>query len=352
MRNQLTNSDRVLDSLDEAAGRDPGAAKRQAPRRVWRKPLKVLVTHPGGGQHTVEVVSRNLSTGGLSFLHNGFLHTGTQCGVQLVTAIGDRVYVRATVVRCRYVAGKLHEVSLRFDTPVDDSRFVSQELAARILIVDDSATILRLTGHYLSKAGADVVTADSGSRAMKLVAEQDFDLVLLDVEMPDISGPAVAKTLRERNVTIPIIAYTGCDDEATREECMAAGCSAVLIKPLSKADLIRAVAEFLAVEEPITSKHAGNPDMAEFIHDFVNGLPVKIQEIRRWVQAQNDEKAAPLARQLKIAASDNGGCGFGELSGAADALAKTMAGTIDWTSAEEAISTLSDLSQRVKATST
>jgi len=96
------------------------------------------------------------------------------------------------------------------------------------------------------------------ARLKKLVAEHNFDLVLLDVEMPGISGPAVAKTLRERGVTVPIIAFAANEDQATREECLAAGCSDVLVKPLGKADLIDAVARYLAIEEPITSKYAGN----------------------------------------------------------------------------------------------
>ena len=252
------------------------------------------------------------------------------------------------MVRCRYVAGRVHEIALSFDEPVDDSQHLSPDLSARILLVDDAEDQLRLTGYFLSRAGAEVVTANCGDSALKLVTEGEFDLVLLDVEMPGISGPAVAKTLRERGFTTPIIAYTANDDEATREECLAAGCSDVLAKPLSKADLIEAVAAFLAVERPIRSKHIGNLDMAEFIHDFVKGLLAKIQEMLRCVQMKKAEELGSLARQLKIAASDEGGVGFGELSAAADVLAKTLTGAIDWALVEEALSELVSLSHRVQ----
>ncbi|MCP4594777.1 MAG: response regulator [bacterium] len=350
MANQLTDAEQVLDSLDKSAGRDAGAANRRVARQTWRKQLKVIVAQPGGDVRCIEVVSRNLSSGGLSFMHNGFLHAGTRCELQLVTADGAWIDVRAEVVRCRYVAGGAHEVSLRFDKPVDDSQFVSQELSASILLVDDAEDVLRLTGHFLSKAGAKVVTAKRGFQALKLVAEQDFDLILLDVEMPGVSGPEVAKALRERGLTVPIIAYTANDDQATREECLAAGCSEVLAKPLGKTELINAVTAFLAVEEPITSKLAGNPEMTEFIHDFLGSLPGRIQEMQRCVQAKDAENLGPLTRQLMVAASDNGGCGFGELSAAAGALAKTLTGTADWASAEGAMSTLNNLSRRVKET--
>jgi len=125
------------------------------------------------------VVTRNLSSGGLSFLNSGFLHNGTQCDLQLVTVENSWVDVQATVVRCRLCAGNLHEISVKFDKPVDERQFVSAELGAKILLVDDANDQLRMIGHFLSKAGAGVTTASDGETALKLVAEQDFDLVLL-----------------------------------------------------------------------------------------------------------------------------------------------------------------------------
>jgi len=350
MSGRWTDADQILEQLDNTDGRDPGAAKRRGSRQRWRKPLKIRVTQPGGDVRQVDVVTRDLSSGGLSFLNPGYLHVGSRCELQLMTTDNAWIDVQATVVRCRYVAGFVHEVGLRFDQPVDDSLFVSQTLSASILLVDDDEGQARLTAHLLGKAGADVITANRGVRALKLVAEHDFDLVLLDVEMPGISGPQVAQTLRERGVAIPIIAYTANDDQATREACLAAGCSEVLAKPLGRTDLIDAVARFLAVEEPIVSKHAGNPEMAEFIHDFVSGLPGKIQEMQQCVQARDTERLSPLARQMKAAASDDGGIGFGELSAAADKLAKALSGGVDWAAVEEAMHALANLAHRVKET--
>ena len=351
MSAQSLDTGQILDDLDATRGRHPDAAKRRSSRRSWRKPLKVWITQPSGDHRKIEVVTRNLSSGGLSFLYNGYLHVGTSCELQLITDDNAWVDIQGIIVRCRFVAGRVHEASVRFARSVDDSLFESRTLSASILLVDDAEDQSRLTAHYLSKTGAEVVTANRGVRALKLVAEHDFDLILLDVEMPGISGPQVAQTLRERGVTIPIIAYTANNDQATREECLAAGCSDVLTKPLSKTDLIDAVARYLAVEGPIVSKHAGNPEMAEFIHDFVAGLPARLQEMERCVQAQNAEQLAPLARQVKVAASDDGGCGFGELSGAADKLAKALTGSVDWAAVEEAAHALGNLAHRVKVTS-
>ena len=351
MVKQQAEAEQVLDSLDDAAGRHPAAAQRQVARRTWRKRMKITFTQPGGDQRLDEVVTRNLSGGGMSFLTSGFFHIGTRCGMQLITADNAWVEMQATVVRCRYVAGHMHEVSVRFDEPVNEDQFISMKLDASILVVDDAEDHLRLTSHFLSKAGAEVVTANRGVRALKLIAEHDFDLVLLDVEMPGISGPQAAKALRDRGVVIPIIAYTASTVSTTREECLAAGCSEVLVKPLSKADLIDAVANFLAIEKPITSTHAGDPEMAEFIHDFVTHLPIRIEEMNGVLKAQNFEELGALARKLKVSASDEGGCGYGELSAAANSLVTALTGTVDCEAANEAMFILTRLSYRVKDTS-
>jgi CheY-like chemotaxis protein len=348
MGNPMIDAGQLLDALDESDGQEAGAAKRQAPRRSWRKRLKVNVTHPGGDRRSVEVVTRNLSSTGLSFLYNGFLHSGTRCELQLINSDETWVEVEATVVRCRYIAGRVHEVGLRLNEPVDKSQIVSQELSATVLLVDDAEDVLRLTSHFLSKTGARVITANRGDRALELIAENEIDLVLLDVEMPGISGPAVAQTLRDRGMTIPIIAYTAHDDPATREACLAAGCSDVLTKPLGQSELADALARYLVVEEPITSCFAADPEMAEFIREFVSSLPARVQELQRCLQSRNTEDLGRLCRQLKIAASDKGGCGFGELSAAAEALLVTLTGTVDWTRAGQAMSALSNLASRVK----
>ncbi len=351
MSNHLSDCKATLDSLDRAK-QDPRAALRRAPRRRWRKRLKVKLVEPGGSKRIIDIITRNLSSGGLSFLNNGYLNLGTRCLLQLTTVEDASVNVQGTVVRCRYIAGRLHEVSLKFDEPIDDSQFMSKKLSARILLVDDAEDLLRLTGHFLSKAGAEVVTATRGVKALKLVAEQDFDLVLLDVTMPGISGPAVAQTLRDRGITIPIIAYTANNDEATREACLSAGCSDVLFKPLSKQELIDRVMAFLTVEEPITSKYADNPDMAELLDDFVSTLPDRIREMRRYVQERKKEELSTLAQQLRVTASDEGGYGFGEISEAAEKLEVTLGKTVDWSLVEKAMFQLSSLAHRVKASST
>ena len=77
----------------------------------------------------------------------------------------------------------------------------------RILVVDDEKAIADLVGIYLTKEGFDVQIAYSGADAAKAILEQEFDLALLDVMLPDIDGFELLRTIRSSH-TYPVIMLT------------------------------------------------------------------------------------------------------------------------------------------------
>ena len=77
----------------------------------------------------------------------------------------------------------------------------------RILVVDDEKAIADLVGIYLTKEGFDVQIAYSGADAAKSILEQEFDLALLDVMLPDIDGFELLRTIRA-SYTYPVIMLT------------------------------------------------------------------------------------------------------------------------------------------------
>lgn len=128
------------------------------------------------------------------------------------------------------------EVELRSDAVSDLFRDIS--LDARILVAEDNPVNQVLVQHLLEKAGAVVVVAENGVLALAmLVAAEDrgapFDLLVTDVQMPEMDGYELARTLRDRGSRIPIIALTahGASDEGGRSE--AAGCCAIAAKPIN-----------------------------------------------------------------------------------------------------------------------
>ncbi len=113
----------------------------------------------------------------------------------------------------------------------------------RVLIVDDDRTNLRLLGSLLTTR-CNVSVALDGTQALKLLATQpDIALVFLDLQLPDMSGYAVAQALRAdpgrfgANAAAPLVAITASDPRQVAEACQTAGVGEVLAKPVAPAAL-------------------------------------------------------------------------------------------------------------------
>ncbi len=342
--------ERILRQLESTEDYDPNLHQRRAKRRPWRKRFRVWITQPGGDRRRIEVVTRDLSSGGLSFVTPGYVHVGTRCEFQLITTDNAWVDVRGVVVRCRYVAGRLHEVGVRFEQSVEDSQFIARTLHSRILLVDDAEDLARLTASFLRSVGAEVQSVGSGAAAMQLLTQQDFDLILLEVEAPGVDVDEVLRASRRRTPPVPTLVYTVSDDPGVRERCLRAGCCDVLTKPLSKSQLLDAVTRYRSTGPCILSRYAGNPEMEDFVREFVQRLPVRVDVMRHCLVRRQGEKLCAMARHLKVAASDAGGCGFQSLSDAAQGLVTALtAQPLDWTAAEAAFRALEKLASRVRA---
>jgi len=115
---------RLLDALDEGESRI-GADRREYERLRYRLP-RIFIWVPKGKQLVAFAVpTRNISRGGLAFLHSQMMRPGQRCGVLLPT-IGERPQaVKGTVVHCRYVRAMVHEIGVQFDEPInlDDLRY-------------------------------------------------------------------------------------------------------------------------------------------------------------------------------------------------------------------------------------
>jgi CheY-like chemotaxis protein len=108
---------------------------------------------------------------------------------------------------------------------------------ARVLLVDDDATIRRSLSVMLTRAGFEVHTAEDGALAIQLGRQLMPDLVICDYNMPT-GGLAVVRYFKSAEGSAVYVAVlTGDDDDETREECFSAGADAVLAKPISSADL-------------------------------------------------------------------------------------------------------------------
>jgi two-component system, sensor histidine kinase and response regulator len=110
-----------------------------------------------------------------------------------------------------------------------------------ILLAEDSAVNQKLAVRLLEKRGHAVVAAETGKAALEALTKQSFDLVLMDVQMPEMDGLEATMAIRESEKTtgkhIPIIAMTANAMVGDKERCLAAGMDAYVSKPLQVKEL-------------------------------------------------------------------------------------------------------------------
>ncbi|KAA3649412.1 MAG: response regulator [Proteobacteria bacterium] len=114
----------------------------------------------------------------------------------------------------------------------------------RILIVDDDFANRKLPAVVLGRVGHTVEEVTTGADALACAAQTPFDVVLLDLTMPDMSGYEVCRQLRARAGGAPlrIVAYTAYGADELREQVLAAGFDGLLLKPVTPAEILAAIA--------------------------------------------------------------------------------------------------------------
>jgi two-component system chemotaxis response regulator CheY len=121
----------------------------------------------------------------------------------------------------------------------------SERVPTRILVVDDSSLVRLYYRATLEKAGFAVEQAINGIEAMEKVLTQPFDLLIVDVNMPQMDGLSFLRALRDRGedvASLPALVISTEAGAQDRDDARAAGANFYLIKPVSEADLFRHVA--------------------------------------------------------------------------------------------------------------
>jgi two-component system, cell cycle response regulator DivK len=120
-------------------------------------------------------------------------------------------------------------------------------MPARILYVEDNPQNMRLVRKILMASGYEVLEAANGLSGVAMAAKEMPDLILMDVNLPDINGLEAASRLKASPQLswIPIVALTANAMHGDRENCLAAGCDGYLAKPVMKNELLNTVALFL-----------------------------------------------------------------------------------------------------------
>ncbi len=113
--------------------------------------------------------------------------------------------------------------------------------ATSVLVVDDDAQLRRALTRLLTAAGHDVVGAEDGTTAVELIMARRFDVILSDIQMPNMSGVDLLSIVRAYDLDVPVILMTGAPTLETAMEAVSLGALQYLTKPIPNDTLVKAI---------------------------------------------------------------------------------------------------------------
>ncbi len=338
IRLNASQRSKLLCRLDESPTTLRPSERRREQRWEYRmSDVAVIVQHPGGGSGRFLVCSRNLSAGGMAFIHGGYIHPGSGCRVGLTRWDRRPLAVPGVIAHCRHLEGQLHEVGIRFAQPINPMIFIEPpesdevglgnpalelpKLAGRILVVDPSPADRRLISHDLAATGAGFIAVASTVAALDAVRRHSFDVVLCEISLEGGDAVRMIKRMRRFGFRGPILLVTAESDVQRLTDAREAGANEIIGKPWSPAYLGALLAEWLespASEQTIYSSLEEQPGMAELIVDFINEARRAGHQLGKAVTVGDSQRARELCLRL---AGSGSGYGFDGVTGAArDAL--------------------------------
>jgi len=161
-------------------------------------------------------------------------------------------------------------------------------LHARVLVVEDNAINRLYVEELLCELGMDAVLAEGGEQALRLLQEQEFDCVLMDVQMPGMDGIEATHRIRQSGSPwqdIPIIALTAYAMKGDSERFLKEGMDEYLAKPVESQDLLQAIGKVLGTR-PGRGSPPAQPDARTAADGQPAGMEAMVSEERAYVQAR------------------------------------------------------------------
>ena len=234
----------------------------------------------------------------------------------------------------------------RWPPGTDDLRGVT------ILLAEDGIDNQMLLRIVLGNVGAEVEVVENGRLAVERAEAGTFDVMLMDMNMPEMDGYEATRRLRDRGYQRPILALTANAMSGDCEHCLAAGCNAHLAKPIDRKQLLEKVAQYAMPKSSrsgadpapgvmlnssecrvpaanpsrteiqlqskgISSEFADDPQLADILPGFIERLPGQVDSLCAALQEERLEEVERLAHRIT---GVGGGYGYPTLSEAASSL--------------------------------
>lgn len=285
-----------LEALDAANGKP--SAKRDFARWPFRHAsINLRLVHPGGNEVGLRLACRNISRGGISLLHAGYIHPGSQVIVELPRLSGVTTEVHGTIVRCQHRRLTLHEIGVRFNHEIvlrdyvggrntteiySLERVTPEKLQGNILYVDGSDVDARIVQHYLRETSVAIKRAAKGIDAITELTSQTFDLILVDARLPDMKGTEMVAKIREMGMETPAILIAADAVGVMKDGLWDLQNVGILTKPMTQDQLLRVLAERLLVGkkdgESSTHGSGGNKALASAFASQLSRCAMKLED--------------------------------------------------------------------------
>lgn len=196
----------------------------------------------------------------------------------------------------------------------------------RILVVEDNSINQMLVKHTLLKSGAAVEIANNGTHALSFIEKNTYDIILMDLFMPELDGYQTTKIIREElHLNIPIVAMTALAIKGEEEKCFALGMNGYVSKPFTFESLCNEITRVLnlTIEVPVSESktQVGNNELAidlGFLYElaggdadyaksmiklFLENVPTTLKTIQQAIEEKNWSTVGRLAHYIKSSLS-------------------------------------------------
>ena len=246
----------------------------------------------------------------------------------------------------------LTEISLPDDrkSSINDIRLLS----GNVLLAEDTLENQTLITWHMNKLGINVDVVENGQEAVNMATEKQFDLILMDMQMPVMDGVEATKKLREQGYTAPIVALTANAMQKDKDLCLHAGCNDFVTKPININQFYVVLAHYLEETNPssrnaepiLSSLLNEEPDLVELVQMFTKRLPEYVNKIKTAITDNDWPTAALVSHQLK---GNGGGYGFPMVSEIASKIELQIENK-DYPSVEHLVEELESICGRICAT--
>jgi signal transduction histidine kinase/DNA-binding NarL/FixJ family response regulator len=192
---------------------------------------------------------------------------------------------------------------------VDNNEHFKQiNIDAKILVVEDNAINLKLIEHWFNKKNLEFNSASTGSEAIAILSKSQYDIILMDIQMPDMDGIECTEFIRNTlHHSTPIIGMTAHTMKHEIIRCYEAGMNSHISKPIDEDRFFKLIGFFLAIDnsvlvsrEYLTELSKGDERfIKDILNEFLNQTPLEIEKLTTAFYSENLAEIKTIAHTLK-----------------------------------------------------